>query len=87
MSERLETLIERIDGNVDALRVDVAELKAMRAQVEEHHERIYGNGQPGLVKDVDRLKQERKNLRWWLAAILIPSIAAAADFVRSMVSK
>lgn len=78
--ERLARMEEKIDGLV----LDMATVKAMRSQVEEHHERIYGNGQPGLIKDVDRLKQWKKSL-YWLVGLL--GTATAGDFISSFVGK
>lgn len=85
MTERLEIWMERMESKMDGVRADVADLKAMRAQVEEHHERIYGNGQPGIIKDVDRLKQWRKAIFWWIGAAV--SAPVLADVIKTLVSK
>lgn len=80
--DRLDAWMRRMEDKVDALRTDMSALKTMRSQVEEHHERIYGNGQPGILKDVDRLKQARVNLKWVIATLLIPGLAALAVWLR-----
>lgn len=95
MAELLESWMARLEAKVDGLRADVAALKAVQLQVEDHQERIYGNGQPGIIKDVDRLKQSsrkaekdaeqaRRNFKWIIAAVLIPGVAAAAELIRSI---
>lgn len=82
----LDDWMARMESKIDQLAKDMAEVKAMHAQVEEHHETLYGNGKPGMVLDVDRIKQQRKLLAWIIAAVLIPGIAAAAEFIHSVVS-
>jgi ribosome modulation factor len=72
----LDAWMQRMDSKVDGLRSDVAALMAVRDRVEEHHARIYGNGQPGILKDVDRLKQWKKAL-YWIAGLM--GTATAAD--------
>jgi len=78
MTERLQTWMERLEGKVDRLGAEMAQLSAVKDRVDEHHERIYGNGQPGLVKDVDRLKQWRKSL-YWMVGVL--GSATVGDFL------
>ena len=69
MPGQLGDWMARVEGKLDKLADDMAALNAMRVRVDEHHERLYGNGQPGIIKDVDRLKQWKQSL-YWLVGIL-----------------
>ena len=64
MPGRLDDWMARVEGKLDRLGADMAALNAMRERVDEHHERLYGNGQPGILKDVDRVKQMVRQLGW-----------------------
>lgn len=75
---RLDAWMDRVEGKLDKLTADMAAMTTLQSRVEDHQERIYGNGQPGLVKDVDRIKQWRKSL-YWLVGIL--GSATAGDFL------
>ena len=82
MSEVAESWMERMEGKVDALRIDMASLKAVREQVGEHHESLYGNGKPGLVLDVDRLKQSHRIFKWAIGIMIASATTAAIDLIR-----
>lgn len=43
---------------LDKIMVDIAEIVPM---VKDHHNTLYGNGQPGLAKQVTILEQTQKN--------------------------
>jgi hypothetical protein len=64
IGQQLAILQERMDGHVE--------------QTEEHHHTLYGNGTPGLVKNVDRLLQGLASSTWlWrivLTAIVVEAI-------------
>lgn len=82
MTEQFEKWMARMDGKIDKLGEDMAELKAMRGQLKDHQERIFGNGQPGLLKDVDRLKQWKKAIFWWVGvAVASPALAEVVKVV------
>ena len=74
-SERLDAWMTRLEAKLDKVGNDVAALMAMRDRLDDHHERLFGNGQPGIVKDVDRLKQWQKSL-YWLGGLMASASAA-----------
>lgn len=83
MTERLEVWMERMERKVDGLRADMETVKVMKDRVEEHHESLYGNGKPGLVLDVDRIKQWRKSIFWWVGvALALSSSPVIAQIVK-----
>lgn len=87
MSEHLEAWLERIEGKLDDLAVLPAQMEGLDKRLDEHIERdediLHGNGQPGLVKDVDRLKQWRKSIYWMVGAVLtLASAPSLAEIVR-----
>lgn len=73
-----------MEAKIDGLVIDMAVVKAMRERVDEHHEKLYGNGQPGLLKDVDRLKQWKKSL-YWIVGVL--GSATAGDLFSSFMGR
>lgn len=44
----------------DAVLMLVAEGKAYRAKVDDHHKTLFGNGKPGIVEDMQFVKMARK---------------------------
>lgn len=89
MSE--ERLI-RIESKLEEVRIGMGELKAIRERLDEHIEKdehlFNGNGSPGIVKDVDRLKQWKKSIFWWVGiAIASPVLGEAAKFAITVLSK
>ena len=89
MSE--ERLI-RIESKLEEVRIGMGELKAMRERLDEHIEKdehlFNGNGSPGLVKDVDRLKQWKKSIFWWVGiAVASPVLAEAAKLAADALGK
>ena len=74
---RLDAWMSRMEDKIDKLTVDMAAVASLRNQVEDHRQRIYGNGSPGLIKDVDRMKQRWKAIYWVIGLF---STATAAEF-------
>lgn len=85
MPDRLDAWMQRMENKVDGLRTDISGLMAVRDRVEEHHARIYGNGQPGLIKDVDRVKQRARQLGWLVGLFCTVATSAVAAEVVKMV--
>lgn len=76
----LDAWLTRIERKVDAIATVTAELPNLRTRLDEHvamDERMFhGDGSsPGLVKDVDRLKQWRK-LFTGTVSVIATAIAA-----------
>ncbi len=69
MSDYQDEWLKRIDGQLTDIGKAVAPLLALSQRLEEHHSALYGNGQPGLLKDVDRLKQWQKSLYWFVGLL------------------
>ncbi len=85
----------RVDKKLDDIGSAVAELRTLQQRVDDHNERIYGNGQPGIIKDVDRLKQshraasEERRRAWWVWLVIAFGAGGAgssvAEFARSAI--
>ena len=84
MPGRLDAWMARVETKLDLLGQDMAQLKGMRGEVDDHHERLFGNGQPGILKDVDRLKQWRQSLLWLIGLL---STATAALLFSMFIKK
>ena len=87
MTEQLGTWMTRMEEKVDGLRNDMADLKAMRGRVAEHHESLYGNGKPGLVLSVDRLTQSSSLFKWAIGIMLGCAATAGVDLISRLFFK
>ena len=57
------------------------QVKAMLALVQKHNEAIYGNGKPGILRDLDSLKAQLRIVIWLAIAFFVPIISAVIAFV------
>ncbi|MGA7540356.1 MAG: hypothetical protein WBW93_16490 [Steroidobacteraceae bacterium] len=83
MTDHLTAWLERVEGKLDALTPLPEQMRGISKRLDEHIDRdeqiFHGNnGTPGLIREVDRLKQWRKSL-YFLVAFL--GTAAAGDFL------
>lgn len=74
MDSEIRDEFKRINEKLDQLIV-------LPAAVAEHHRLLFGNHQPGLIKDVDRLKQNDNRRKWFERAGITALFAVVADFV------
>lgn len=92
MSEHIEAWLSRIESKLDSLAPLPAKMDAIGQRLDDHIEKdehlFNGNGSPGLVKDVDRLKQWQKSIFWWVGiAVASPVLAEAAKLAADALSK
>ena len=95
MTDPTEAWLNRVDKKLDDIGAAIADLRAVQQRVDDHNERIYGNGQPGLIKDVDRLKQshrasvEERRRAWWVWLVIALGAGGAgssvAEFARAAI--
>ena len=72
------TELSRINAKIDSHTTESkVEWKSVRKEVSDTNRTLHGNGQPGLVSQVNTLMSER-NLMRWLVGISIAGIAAVA---------
>ena len=86
MSEHIEAWLARIESKLDSLAPLPATMDAIGKRLDEHIEKdehlFNGNGSPGIVKDVDRLKQWKKAVFWWVGiAVASPVLAEVIKVV------
>lgn len=78
MDENADPWRDRMENKLDRIVEQLSNLPNIEHRLSEHHERLFGNGQPGLIKDVDRLKQDhRRTTRIW--PMLLLAVAAAGS--------
>lgn len=93
MADYQDEWLKRIEEQIGEIRTAVMPLMAISQRLEEHHEVLYGNGQPGVIKDVDRLKQDkrrsddeqRKFFRLWVLIVICGAAlgGSAPEIVRA----
>lgn len=54
----------------EGLKADREARRELREGIQEIRKCLRGNGQPGLITDVDRLKEAAKRQAWWTRAIV-----------------
>ena len=66
MSDYQDAWLERIEHKLDSIQTSVAGIEPLKNQLESHIQDdarlFHGNGQPGLIKDVECLKQDHKKM-------------------------
>ena len=66
--------LERIETKVDQILVISTQFQALKEAFDEHviedRSIFLGNGQPGLIKQVDRLEQKMQNWTWWSRSVV-----------------
>lgn len=77
-----EAILERIDG---CMRLIEERDRSLKSMLEEHHKTLYGNGNPGLVKDVDRLVQTDKTRKWLVGTAIAAAFASIAELMRERI--
>ena len=91
MSDYQDEWLKRIEAQLEGIRAAVAPLASLSQRLEEHHSALYGNGQPGLIKDMERMKQtsedQRRSIKMWLLILLGVSAVggSAPELVRAAV--
>ena len=61
-------------------------LEGIASDVGETKRCLFGNGHPGVLRDVDRLKQAEKQRVWYLRLFLIQAVALTAWILKSIIA-
>lgn len=88
-SDEYDKLSEKMDAMLSAQSETHAQMVLVKHRVEGHSKTLYGNGQPGLVKRIDRMEatqiaqaesQEKQSrlLRWQVGLAVTILIGVAA---------
>ena len=55
--------------------------------IEEHHNTLYGNGNPGLKMEVDRLKVFKKVSCWLTGSLMLMALGVIGRFIYYAMTK
>jgi len=67
----MATISEKLDKVLENQAKQGVEIKNFSKDISEHHNTLYGNGRPGVVTEVDRLKVFKTQSRWFFGAIFV----------------
>lgn len=84
-ADYLHEWLKRVEDKIDKVESSTSSISAISQRLNEHHVVLYGNGQPGVIKDVDRLKQLRKALAWLIGLIVVGSATSGAELIKAAV--
>ncbi len=74
MDEQLLTALGQINSRLATME---AHLGGISRQLSEHHHSLYGDGNPGVVMEVDRLKQAEKRRGSFVTGVWALVVAVA----------
>jgi hypothetical protein len=86
VSEHITEWLERVEKKIDRLGAVPTQIAALDERLAKHDKLLYGNGQPGLLADVDRLKQSRKLLMWAVGIVIAAAAAEMPSVFRSILT-
>lgn len=83
MSDYQDEWLKRIEDKLDRVGEQTSQIKPLQERFAEHATRddelFYGNGAPGLLRDVDRLKQAHARInRYWPFILLIAAAGGSS---------
>ena len=87
--QEVHTLRAELQQDRDALQAYI-EINAVRRETNEQRlihleHQVFGNGKPGLLTDVDRLKQEARIAKWLTAVVIAAVLTLIVNEVWSTV--
>ena len=84
MSDYQDEWLSRIERKLDLCLAQAARIKPIQEQLDKHEELLYGNGSPGLIREIDRIKQLKKGLGWLIGIIAVGAGSSVVSVVKAV---